>query len=69
MKEIKYCELKIGDKFKIEKEDKKIFVREKEGALLIIDKYGYPCAMRNDKAYFYLDMPVFVEVYEESEGK
>ena len=56
MKKVKYCDLKIGDEFKIteNKKDNRLFVKEKEGARQV----GY---VIESKVYPYLDMPVYVE--------
>ena len=55
MTEVKYCDLKIGEHFKLtkNKKDNRLYVKEKDGA----SKVG--CI--NGKIYPYLDMPVYVE--------
>ena len=54
-KKVKYCDLQIGDKFKLtkNKNDNRLYVKEKDGA----SKVDYI----NAKIYPYLDMPVYVE--------
>ena len=64
--EVKYQEVKIGQEFKIIKYDYRVYRKESNGALQIVDSYGFPCEKENHKVYCYLTMPVWVE-QEESE--
>jgi hypothetical protein len=63
---VKYQEVKVGSTFKLGKKDNRVFRKEKEGGLLVKDKYGFPCESEGHKVYCYLTMPVWVE-QEESE--
>ena len=59
--EVKYQEVKIGQEFKIIKYDYRVYRKESNGALQIVDSYGFPCEKENHKVYCYLTMPVWVE--------
>ena len=57
-----YKELNVGNEFIINrKNDKRVFRKEKEGALQIKDADGFPCESRNFHIYCYMDMPVWIE--------
>lgn len=57
-----YEELKIGDEFRIKKSnDKRVFRKERNGALQIVDSDGYPCEKRGFRGYCYLTMPVWIK--------
>ena len=64
--EVEYREVKVGQEFKIIKYDHRVYRKESNGALQIVDSYGFPCEKENHKVYCYLTMPVWVE-QEESE--
>ena len=59
--EVEYREVKIGQEFKIIKYDHRVYRKESNGALQIVDSYGFPCEKENHKVYCYLTMPVWVE--------
>ena len=76
MKEVKYCDLKYDDLFKIQPdksevifdlrngrktEDRRVFKVTPYGALQITDCFGDNIEERNYKIYPYLTMPVYVE--------
>jgi len=65
--EVEYQEVKVGQEFKIIKYDHRVYRKESNGALQIVDSYGVPCEKENYKVYCYMTMPVWVE-QEESEG-
>ena len=67
--ELTYKELKVGDEFIINKKyDHRVFRKESNGALQIVDSYGFPCEKENHKVYCYLTMPVWVEQEESEES-
>lgn len=76
----KYSDLKVGDIFSYGcksvksvtgwgvqtiKGDKRLYRREHEGALMIVDAYGNPCEDHGYKEYPYLSMQVFKVEEEE----
>ena len=61
MKELKYCDLVIGDQFKIlPKNDKRTFERSNDGAIEII---GFDCGVLNPvfRVYCYATMPIYID--------
>lgn len=57
----KYCDLKIDDEFKLNNtKDLRVYKKTNDGALEIIDSFGYPCKEQNHRAYPYLTMPVYI---------
>lgn len=64
--EVEYREVKVGQEFKIFKYDHRVYRKERNGALQIVDSYGLPSEKENHKVYCYQTMPVWVE-QEESE--
>ena len=61
MKELKYCDLVIGDQFKIlPKNDKRTFERSNDGAVEII---GFDCGVLNPvfRVYCYATMTVYID--------
>lgn len=59
--EVEYREVKIGQEFKIIKYDHRVYRKERNGALQIVDSYGFPSENENYKVYCYQTMPVWVE--------
>lgn len=59
--EIEYQEVKVGQEFKIIKYDHRVYRKESNGALQIVNSYGLPSENENYKVYCYRTMPVWVE--------
>ena len=75
MKEVKYCELKYGDLFKLQPDnkmvvydiynhrtkDRRVFRKTNDGALEIINCFGDKCEAQDYRVYCYSEMPVYIE--------
>ena len=66
--EVEYREVKVGQEFKIIKYDHRVYRKESNGALQIVDSYGVPSENENHKVYCYLTMPVWVEQKESEDN-
>lgn len=58
---IAYEKLNIGDTFKLFKSDKRVFRKEKEGAIQIRDSSGNRCEKEGFKMYLYIGCRVYKE--------
>lgn len=57
-----YEDLKVGETFKLSKEgDKRVFRKEKEGAIQIRDSSGNPCEELGNMIYLYIGCTVYKE--------
>lgn len=57
-----YEDLKVGETFKLSKEgDKRVFRKEKEGAIQIRDSSGNPCETLGNMIYLYIGCTVYKE--------
>lgn len=57
---VKYCELKEGECFKLNyRNDKRVYRREKDGSVEVVDSWGGKNVNSTYKIYPYLDMIVY----------
>jgi len=75
MKQIRYCDLAVGDEFKLQPDnkmveydlyghrtkDRRVLRKTNDGALEVINCFGVKCEEQNFRHYLYLTMPVYVE--------
>lgn len=75
MKEVRYCDLRIGDEFKLQPngkfvtydlyghrtKDRRVLRKTNDGALEVIDCFGNECEEQNYRHYLYLTMPVWID--------